>query len=130
MATWEDVAERALQLPGAELGTQHGAPAWRCRNKVFVQLNPRLRIPGEDELFVERGDRVMILTDHDERRALLDQDPETFVVTPHYESTPWVVAWLDTIDIEQLGELVEEAWSTRASVVQRRAREGGRVDPA
>jgi hypothetical protein len=120
VANWSDVGARAAMLPGAALGSQHGAPAWRCRGKVFVQLNPRLRVPGEDEMYTARGDRVMLLADGDERRALVSQDPHTFVVTPHYESTSWIVAWLDTVDVDQLGELVEEAWRTRASGGQRR----------
>ena len=128
MPTWTTVCERARQLPDAELGTQHGAPAWRVGGKVFVQLNPRLRVPDEEALVDARGDRIMLLTEPDERRALVEADPDTFVVTPHYESSRFVVVWLDSVATDHLAELVEEAWRLRASRPQRRRRDGS--DPA
>jgi hypothetical protein len=47
-------------------------------------------------------------------------EPETFVVTPHYENHPWVIVQLAAVDPEELAELLAEAWRMTAS---KRARE-------
>ena len=55
-------------------------------------------------------DFLVVRTDFGERAALLQEDPETFFVTPHYESYPGVIVRLATVQPDQLRELLTEAW--------------------
>jgi hypothetical protein len=38
-----------------------------------------------------------------------------FFTTPHYDGWPYVLVRLETVSLEQLEELVEDAWRIRAS---------------
>jgi hypothetical protein len=82
--------------------------------KVIVRLNPRLRMPGEETMRRGRGELIAIRTDRDEREALLQEDPGTFLITPHWESSPFVLVWLATVESEQLRELLIDAWRSCA----------------
>lgn len=57
---------------------------------------------------------VAIRTDPGEREALLHEDPDTFFITPHWQSSPSTLAWLAGVDEQQLRELITDAWLARA----------------
>ncbi len=115
MATWETVCEIVGSLPGGELDPpDRDNPAWRVNGKVIVRRNPRMRVADEEEVRRIRGELVAIRTDRGEREALLHEDPGTFFITPHWESSPSVLAWLADVDAEQLRELLTDAWRARA----------------
>lgn len=82
-------------------------PAVRVDGKLVAYMpdTERSRPPhfGDDEVLVVR-------TDFDERAALIHEDPDTFAVTPHYESYRGVLIRLATVRPDQLRELLIEAW--------------------
>jgi hypothetical protein len=49
-----------------------------------------------------------------EREALLQGQPGAFFSTPHYDGYPYVLVRLETVDPEELAELIEDAWRIRA----------------
>lgn len=108
MRSWEAVCEFLEQLPGAEQAPLRGQPAVRVHGKVlaFPALNDRSRPDNasDDEEF------VVVKVGLAEREALLQQDPETFFVTPHYAGYPGVIVRLATVQPKQLRELLVEAW--------------------
>jgi hypothetical protein len=115
MATWKTVCEIVAALPGTELDPPgRDNPAWRVNGKVLARRNPRLRVPDEEAIRRARGELVAIWIDRDEREFLVREDPETFFFTPHWESSPSVLAWLDTVRTEHLRELLTDAWRARA----------------
>jgi hypothetical protein len=59
---------------------------------------------GDDEEY------AVIRIGYEERAALLQQDPETYIVTPHYQHYPGVIVRLATVPPDQLRELLIEAW--------------------
>jgi hypothetical protein len=63
----------------------------------------------------EDGESIALKIDLGEREALVAMQPETFVVTPHYENHPWVIVRLASVDPEELRELLTEAWRIAAS---------------
>ena len=63
-----------------------------------------------------------------EREALLQGDPETFFITPHYDGYPAVLVRLDKVDPTELAELLEDAWRTAGAQAADRAVRGGRVN--
>ena len=99
--TSQTVRELALALPEAQEGPSYGTPAFRVRRKLFARL-------------LEDGESVVVKVDFGEREALTAMQPETFVVTPHYRNYPMVIVRLATVDPDELGELLTEAWRRAA----------------
>src|SRR6516225_5614975 len=76
--TFDTVREIALKLPGAEEGTAYGTPVLRVNGHIFTG------IPINKE--VEPNSLGIWLTDFDQRDALIEEEPETYYVKPHYLS--------------------------------------------
>jgi hypothetical protein len=48
------------------------------------------------------------------KEALLQDDPNVFFTTPHFDGYPAVLVQLDHITVEDLEEVIVEAWLCRA----------------
>ncbi len=48
------------------------------------------------------------------KEALLADDPAVFFTTPHFDGYPAVLVRLDAIAVEELREVIVEAWLARA----------------
>lgn len=115
MPSWETVCEIAAALPRTELDPPPQTnPAWRVNGKVLVRLNPRLRTPDEADLLLRRGPAIAVHIEHEERALLVEDAPQTFFFTQHWESSPSVLVWLDSVPEELLRELIVDAWRMRA----------------
>ena len=116
MATWDDVRRLALAMPETGEEPRHGHASWRVRDKPFVWERP-LR-PADVRALGERAPEGPILGARVEhlvaKEALLADDPDVFFTTPHFDGYPAVLARLDRISIEDLEEVVVEAWLSRA----------------
>ena len=116
MATWEDVRRIALGLPGASERSSRGLPRWEVRDKAFAWERP-LR-PADLRALGDRAPDGPILGARVEhvgaKEALLADDPAVFFTTPHFDGYPAVLVRLDRISVEELHELIVEAWLTRA----------------
>lgn len=116
VATWDDVREAALPLPGARESQTYGVPSWKVRDRLFVWERP-LRRKELDEL----GDAApggpvlgVRVADVGAKEALLASEPGVFFTTSHFDGYPAVLVRLDAIDADELRELVVEAWADRA----------------
>ena len=98
----DTVRRMALALPDATEQETWGQPTFRVRKKIFVMLSE-----GEREAWVK--------STHDEQRALVQMDPETFFVPPYVGPSGWVGVRFRTVDREEMRELVTEAWRLTAS---------------
>jgi hypothetical protein len=103
MPTWDDVVELGTRLPGVEVGTSFGTPALKVRKKGMCRLRT-----NPDALVVR-------VTDLGEREMLLRSEPDVFFTTPHYDGWPYILVRLDAIELDELGELVEDAWRVFAA---------------
>jgi hypothetical protein len=116
MATWEDVRRIALALPETDERLSRGRRQWRVKDKLFVWERP-LR-PKEIEALGEAAPDGPILGARVEhlvaKEALLADDPHVFFTTPHFDGYAAVLVRLDRITVENLEEVVTEAWLTRA----------------
>jgi hypothetical protein len=116
MATWDDVARLALDLPETQEVLSRGLRQWRVKDKLFVWDRP-LREKDREALGAGAPDgpilgaRVEHLVAKD---ALLADRPDLYFTTPHFDGYPAVLVRLDAIDLEELRELVVEAWLARA----------------
>lgn len=116
MATWNDVRRIATALPRTEEGTAYGQVAWRVAGKLFVWDRP-LRRADLDALGDGAPDGPILgaRVEHlGAKEALIADAPEVYFTTPHFDGHPSVLVRLDRIDVEELSELVEEAWLQRA----------------
>lgn len=97
MVTFERVRALALALPEATEGTSYGTPAFKVRGKLFARLR-------------EEGDVLVVKTDLGYREALIDADPETFFITPHYAGYPAVLVRLGSVAEGELRDLLADSW--------------------
>ena len=56
----------------------------------------------------------MRVADAGVKEALLAGDPDVFFTTPHFDGYPAVLVRLERIGVEELDELIVEAWLARA----------------
>lgn len=116
MAGWEDVRRLALALPETSERLSRDRCQWRVKDKLFVWERPLRR--GEVEALGDRapdGPIVGARVEHlGAKEALLADDPHVFFTTPHFDGYPAILARLERISVEDLDELVTEAWLARA----------------
>ena len=116
MATWDDVQRIALGLPEATERASRELRQWRVKDKLFVWERP-LRKADLEALGADAPDgpimgaRVEHLV---AKEALLADDTGVFFTTPHFDGYPAILVQLDRIGIEDLDEVVVEAWLVRA----------------
>jgi hypothetical protein len=116
VAGWDDVRRIALALPETSERLSHDRPSWRVRDKMFVWERPLrpsdVRALGDDAPTDPiLGARVEHLV---AKEALLADDPDVFFTTPHFDGFSAVLVRLDRIAVEDLEEVIVEAWLARA----------------
>jgi hypothetical protein len=95
------VRKLALSLPEAEERETWGTATFRVRNKIFV-------------MFGEGGKEAWVKSTHDEQRALIAMDPDTFSFPPYVGSGGWVGVRFAGVDASEMRELITEAWRMTA----------------
>jgi hypothetical protein len=116
VASWDDVERIALDLPETSEGLSHGNRHWRVKDKGFVWERPLrksdLAALGESAPAGPiLGARVEHLV---AKEALLADDPSVFFTTPHFDGYAAVLVQLEKIGLEDLREVIVEAWLARA----------------
>jgi hypothetical protein len=114
--TWDDVRRIALGLPETSERTSRDLTAWTVRDKFFVWERPLRRADlealGED---APEGPILGARVEHlVAKEALLADDPGVFFTTPHFDGYPAILVRLDEISLEDLEEVIVEAWLARA----------------
>lgn len=116
MASWEDVRRIALALPESTEQSSRGRSSWRVRDKGFVWERP-LRAAEAQALGKDAPDGPILgaRVEHlGAKEALLADDPTVFFTTPHFDGYPAVLVRLDVIAVDELTEVIVEAWLSRA----------------
>lgn len=113
MCTDDDVRRLSLALPEATERSSYGLPAFRVKDRVFACL------------YKEPGVLVLWRETEEEKLELIAADPEKFFTTAHYDGYPMVLVRLDTVGKDELAELLEEAWLTRAPASLRAGQDRG-----
>jgi hypothetical protein len=116
MATWDDVRRIALALPETEERESRELRQWRVKDKGFVWERP-LRRADYEALgdAAPEGPILGVRVEHlGAKEALLADDPGVFFTTPHFDGYPAVLLRLDRIGLEDLTEVIVEAWLVRA----------------
>jgi hypothetical protein len=115
MADQGDVRRIALSLPdtseeddGFAFSVRHGSKqkgiVWAWLQRVEPK---RPRVPRADVVAIRVADAA-------EKEMLLAADPTTFFTEPHYRGYPAVLVRLDSIEVDELEELITDAWRVQA----------------
>jgi hypothetical protein len=109
MTTWDQIRAFLVGLPGAEPYDE----AVKVKKKV-VAFRTHNRKAWPDN--VERIDEVVVAIrcDHLERAGLIQEDPATYYVTPHYDGWDGVLVRVATADPAQIRELLIDAYRRMA----------------
>jgi hypothetical protein len=116
MASWDDVRRIALALPETDERLSREKLQWRVKDKLFVWERPlrpkEIDTVGED---LADGPILGARVEHTvAKQALLADDPRVFFTTPHFDGYAAILVRLDRIAIDELEELIVEAWLVRA----------------
>jgi hypothetical protein len=116
MATWDDVREIASALPETSEIESRGLRQWRVKDKLFVWERPLRR--SDLEALGDTAPDGPILGARVEhlvaKEALLASEPEVYFTTPHFDGYAAVLVRLDRIALDELREVIVEAWLDRA----------------
>ncbi len=75
----------------------YGTPALRVRGKFIARLR-------------EDGETLVVKASEAECDFRMTVDPETFFITDHYRGYSAVVVRLARVNVEDLGDLIEQSW--------------------
>jgi hypothetical protein len=116
VATWDDVRQIAMALPEVEERESRGLSAWRVKDKGFVWERPLRR--ADYEALGDAAPDGAILGARVEhlvaKEAILADESGVYFTTPHFDGYPAVLVRLDDIAVDELQELIVEAWLVRA----------------
>ncbi|MGY1836913.1 MmcQ/YjbR family DNA-binding protein [Blastococcus sp. SYSU DS0510] len=119
MATSEDVRRLVAGLPDTDEHPSYGGqPSWRVHGKGFVWVRP-LRAADRAALDTAAPDEEepvlgVCVADEGVKASLLAAAPGVFLTTPHFDGYAVVLVRLGRIPVDELAELVEDAWRARA----------------
>jgi len=116
MATWDDVDRLARELPGVDEGTSYGNRAWKVKDKAFAWERP-LRKADLEALGDAAPDGPILGARVEHlvaKEALLADGSGVYFTTPHFDGYPAVLVLLERIAVDELEELLAEAWLCRA----------------
>jgi hypothetical protein len=110
------VRQLALALPETHERDSRGVCQWRVKDKLFVWERP-LRAKEVEELGDAAPDGPILgaRVEHlGAKEALLADDPGIYFTTSHFDGYPAILVRLDHIELDELREVIIEAWLARA----------------
>lgn len=93
--TPDEMKAIVMSFPGAEEGVSYGRPSFKVNGKFFTRLR------GEDDSL------VLMDVGFDEREMLMEAEPDTFHLTPHYKDYPCVLARIGNLHPGSLRNFLE-----------------------
>ncbi len=116
ISSWDDVRRLSLSLPETSEQPMHGLMSWRVKDKLFVWERP-LRTSDLKALgdAAPAGEILGARVEHEGAKfALVESDPAIYFTIPHFDGYAAVLVLLEHIGVEELEELIVDAWLTRA----------------
>ncbi len=105
-----------MALPAVEERGAAGLPRWTVKGKLMTWDRP-LRKSDLAALELAANDDPVLgvrVPDESDKLALVASDARVYFTTPHFDGYPMVLVWLDAIGVDELEELIVEAWLTQA----------------
>jgi hypothetical protein len=92
-----------MSLPAVEEHQSYGKrPSWRVARRGFVGI------------WKDETSAVFAAEDAAEKQALLASSPQKFFTTAHYGESDRLLVRLETVEREELRQLVTESWRQQA----------------
>lgn len=118
VATMKDLDKLALAMPEATKEVEDGRPTYKVHGKMFC-FHRRRRPDAVDPETGERLDDVLVfrVADLGVKEMLISDARGIYFTTPHwngYSAVLMRMGALKQLDRDELRDLVEEAWLTRA----------------
>jgi len=113
MATWTDVTRLMKALPAVVRST--GKREWRVGKKSLAWERPLRR--ADHEALGPDAPSGPILGVHiplEGKELLLASLPEVYFTTPHFDGYPAILVRLQVIPVDELRELLQQSWLSRA----------------
>jgi hypothetical protein len=113
VATFDDVARLALELPGVTEGERHGNRIWKVTDKAFAWERPfskaDLRRFGDEP---PPGGPILAVRVDDlgEKEAALAANPEAFFTIPHFDGYAAVLIQLPVVSEKALRDAITDGW--------------------
>jgi hypothetical protein len=115
VADQNDVRRIARSLPATTEAAGHFAFSVRngAKEKGFAWVwmerpeSKKPRVPNPEVIAVRVANR-------EEKELLLAADEEKFFTEPHYNGFPAVLVRLAAVDVDELAELITDAWRSQA----------------
>jgi hypothetical protein len=130
VSSLEDARRIALALPATSEKVSWGSLHWRVRDLGFAWERPLRK--GDLAALGDAAPAGEILgvrvADLAEKEVLVAAEPEVFFTIPHLDGFPAVLVRLEAIDVDELTEVITDAWLDRAPRTLRESFLGGR-DP-
>ncbi len=116
MTTFAHVEAFGLTLPETTSTPSYGgAPALRVNKRMFARLRGEMADDLDPLTGAPYGEVLMVgVADLGEKDALLAADDRVYFTVPHYDGYPAVLVRLALADVEELHELLVEAWMRTA----------------
>jgi len=101
LVSFAAVRQLTLSLPSVKEVSSYGTPGFKVAGKLFAR-------------FHQDGEAVVVRIDLKQREMRMRADPQAFFITDHYLHYPWMLVRLAAVRLEDLRELLEDAWRLRA----------------
>ena len=114
--TYDELKAMCLAFPETLEGRSYGMPSFLSFGKFLTRLR------SEDNSLV-------LHCTFDEREMLMEAEPATFHLTPHYQGYPCVLARLERVDAGTVQGLLERRWRAVAPKTFLKAWDAARPGP-
>lgn len=117
MATFDDVARIALDLPEATEGERHGNRTWAVRRKVFAWERPfsKADIKRFGDAPIPAGPILAVMVDDlGEKEAVLAAHGKGLFTIPHFDGYAAVLIQLTKVTKRQLRDALVDGWLASA----------------
>lgn len=105
--TYEDCVRIAFELDDVEESLYYGSPTIKRKNRAMFG--------GKED-----GEVLSIKVDWDTHDRLLDERPDVFYKTPHYETWPWFLVRYKLLAEHELRSLIKASWEDAPKPAKRR----------
>ena len=113
MATIDDAARMAMDLPGVTAGERYGHRAWSVAGKVFAWERPFSKADLK-RYGAETPPAGAILAvsvdDLGEKEAVLQAHPEALFTIPHFDGYAAVLVQLNAVSEQVLADTILDGW--------------------